>query len=61
MYFRYSGTAFGITNAGGVVSSLLASMIAGLLTPNVGHSKYRILQEFPDRMRNVKQYMRYYK
>ncbi|WAR02897.1 PICO-like protein, partial [Mya arenaria] len=28
-----TGTTFGITNAGGVVSSILASMIAGLLTP----------------------------
>ncbi|XP_060605665.1 uncharacterized transporter slc-17.2-like [Ruditapes philippinarum] len=31
---QFAGTAFGITNAGGVISSLVASMMAGLLTPN---------------------------
>ncbi|XP_053375952.1 uncharacterized transporter slc-17.2-like isoform X2 [Mercenaria mercenaria] len=31
---QFAGTAFGITNAGGVVSSIVASIMAGLLTPN---------------------------
>lgn len=31
---QFAGTAFGITNAGGVISSILASMLAGQLTPN---------------------------
>ncbi|XP_060605666.1 uncharacterized transporter slc-17.2-like [Ruditapes philippinarum] len=31
---QFAGTAFGITNAGGVVASIVASIMAGVLTPN---------------------------
>ncbi|XP_052801399.1 uncharacterized transporter slc-17.2-like [Mya arenaria] len=40
---QFSGTTFGITNAGGVVSSILASMIAGLLTPKGLQSEWQVV------------------
>ncbi|XP_052798114.1 uncharacterized transporter slc-17.2-like [Mya arenaria] len=40
---QFAGTTFGITNAGGVVSSILASMIAGLLTPKGLQSEWQVV------------------
>ena len=33
--FRFSGTAYGFSNAGAVMAGIAASMTAGFLTPNV--------------------------
>ncbi|KAL4224592.1 hypothetical protein ACF0H5_015291 [Mactra antiquata] len=38
---QYTGTTFGITNAAGVISSILSSMMVGLLTPNGEQEEWR--------------------
>ncbi|XP_060553357.1 uncharacterized transporter slc-17.2-like, partial [Ruditapes philippinarum] len=37
----FAGTAFGITNAGGVIAGIIASMTAGFLTPNGSQEEWQ--------------------
>ncbi|XP_060605670.1 uncharacterized transporter slc-17.2-like isoform X2 [Ruditapes philippinarum] len=38
---QFAGTAFGITNAGGVIAGIIASMTAGFLTPNGSQEEWQ--------------------